>query len=89
MKQRRPIHEIRIAKVRAAIWANETENHEVWFNVSVARLYNDGNGWKDSTTFGRDDLPIVAKVMDMAYAWIWEQQSVRPTKESGRLNPEE
>ena len=43
--------------------------------VTLSRLHKDGTGWKDSTTFRRDDLPVVAKVMDMAYAWIWERQT--------------
>ena len=75
MPHRRPIHEIRIGTIRAAIWANENRPDEVWFAVTLSRLYKDGADWKDSTTFRRDDLPVVAKVMDMAYAWIWEQQT--------------
>jgi hypothetical protein len=69
-----PAHRIRLGRIRAAIWANETEDRRVWFNVSVSRRYMDGEQWKDTTTFGRDDLPVVAKVVDMAYAWIWGQE---------------
>jgi hypothetical protein len=70
---KKPAHEIRLGRIRAAIWANETENRQVWFNVTVSRLYKDGDQWKDTATYRRDDLPIVAKVVDMAYAWIWGQ----------------
>jgi hypothetical protein len=52
----RPVHEIRFGRIRAAIWQNETEvgtRH----NVTISRLYKDGDDWKDSTSFGRDDLP--------------------------------
>ena len=73
-KKEKPVHEIRLGRIRAAIWANETENRHVWFNVTVSRLYKDGEQWKDTSTYGRDDLPIVAKVVDMAYAWIWGQE---------------
>jgi hypothetical protein len=72
----KPAHEIRLGRIRAAIWANQADNREVWFNVTVSRLYKDGEQWKDTTAFGRDDLPIVAKVADMAYAWIWGQEAV-------------
>ena len=72
-KKEKPVHEIRLGRIRAAIWANETENRQVWFNVTVSRLYKDGDQWKDTSTYRRDDLPIVAKVVDMAYAWIWGQ----------------
>ncbi len=72
-QKQKPVHEIRLGRIRAAIWANETENRQVWFNVTVSRLYKDGDQWKDTSTYRRDDLPIVAKVVDMAYAWIWGQ----------------
>lgn len=70
----KPVHEIRLGRIRAAIWANGTESRNVWFNVTVSRLYRDGDQWKDTAAFRRDDLPIVAKVVDMAYAWIWGQE---------------
>ena len=60
MSQRRPAHEIRLGMIRAAIWANSSGPNEAWFNVTVSRLYKDGDRWKDSGAFGRDDLPIVA-----------------------------
>jgi hypothetical protein len=71
----KPVHEIRLGRIRAAIWSNQTENHDIWFNIILSRLYKDGDHWKDTSTFSRDDLPIVAKVADMSYAWIWEQDT--------------
>ena len=71
-KSNRPVHEVRIGRVRAAIWENETQNG-MRHNVTFSRLYNDGDGWKDSTSFGRDDLPLVAKVADQAQLWIYGQ----------------
>ena len=82
MAQNKPAHEIRLGRIRAAVWENENRKNDVWFNVTVARLYNDGGGWKDSHTFSRDDLPIVAKIMDMAYAWIWKQQAATRSDET-------
>jgi hypothetical protein len=68
----KPVHEIRLGRIKAAIWENETQNGTV-FNVTLARLYRDGTHWKDSTSFGRDDLPLVAKVADRVHSWIFEQ----------------
>ncbi len=73
-QKQKPAHEIRLGRIRATIWANNSDNRNVWFNVSLTRLYKDGEQWKDSSTFRRDDLPVVAKVVDMAYAWIWGQE---------------
>ena len=75
MTQIKPIHNIRLGSIRAAIWANDNGANNVWFNVTVSRLYKDGNSWKDTNSFGRDDLPIVTKIMDMAYSWIWARQT--------------
>lgn len=68
----RPVHELRLGRIKAAIWENSTQNG-ARHNVTVSRLYKDGDDWKDSTSFGRDDLPLVAKVADMAHSWIFEQ----------------
>ena len=66
----RPVHEIRLGRIRAAIWANETANG-TRHNVTLSRIYKDGDDWKDSTSFGRDDLPLVAKVVDQCHTWIF------------------
>ena len=77
MGPNRPIHEIRLGCIRAAIWQNEKKGGEAWFNVTPSRLYKDDDGsWKDTVSFRRDDLPIVAKALDMAYQWIWTQEKV-------------
>ncbi len=34
-------------------------------------MSKNGDLWKESTRFGRDDLPLVAKVADMAHTWIF------------------
>jgi hypothetical protein len=68
----KPVHEIRLGRIRAAVWLNETENG-LRYNVQISRLYKDKDDkWKDSTSFGRDDLPIVCKVADFAMIWIYE-----------------
>jgi hypothetical protein len=59
-----------MGRIKATIWENETENGSR-YNVNLTRLYKDGDQWKDSTGFGRDDLPLVAKVADLAHTWIF------------------
>jgi hypothetical protein len=67
----KPVHEVRLGRIKAAIWANETENG-VRHNVTISRLYKDGDEWKTSHSFGRDELPLVEKVADLAHAWIFQ-----------------
>jgi len=67
----KPAHEVRVGPIRAAVWMNKNEEGRHWFNVTITRLYKDESGqWKDSTSFRRDDLLLVAKVADLAFNWI-------------------
>ncbi len=71
MPKQQPVHEIRFGAVKAAIWENATANG-TRFSVTVSRLYKDGDEWKRSESFGRDDLPLLTKVADLAHTWIFE-----------------
>ncbi len=64
--KKRPVHELRLGRIRAAVWENSTENG-TRHNVTVSRFYKDGDDWRDSTSFGRNDLPLLSKVADMAH----------------------
>jgi hypothetical protein len=68
-KSTRPAQEIRLGRVKAAIWANRTREGVI-FNVTFERSYKDGETWKTSTSFGRDDLLKVAKLADQAHSWM-------------------
>jgi hypothetical protein len=81
-QKKEPAKKFRLGRIKVAIWPNSTKNGEVWFNVEIVRSYKDGDEWQESTKFGRDDLPIVAKAADMAYAWIWEQEVKAPADET-------
>ena len=76
-KSSRPVHELRLGRIRAAIWENDTQNG-TRHNVTLSRLYKDGDNWRDTTSFGRDDLPLLAKVADMAHSWIFQQAASTP-----------
>ena len=77
----RPVHEVRLGRIRAAIWENETQigtRH----NVTVSRLFKDGDDWRDTTSFGRDDLLLVAKAADLAHSWIIQQAASNSASET-------
>lgn len=69
MAKKKPVHEVRMGRVRAAIWENQTDNG-VRHNVTISRIYKEGDQWHDSASFGRDDLPLVEKVAALAHHWI-------------------
>lgn len=78
----RPVHEIRMGRIRAAIWENDTQNG-TRHNVSLSRIYKDGEVWKDSSSFGRDDLPLVMKISDIAHSWIFENSQTTDASKEG------
>jgi hypothetical protein len=77
---KRPVHEVRLGRIKATIWENSTRDG-TRHNVSLSRIYKDGNQWKDSTSFGRDDLPLVAKVADIAHTWVYENSGATANAE--------
>ena len=79
----RPVHEIRLGRVKAAIWLNETSSG-ARHNVTFQRIYRDSDEWKSTDSFGRDDLPLVAKVADMAHSWVF-QQNGSALEEAGKF----
>ena len=71
----KPVDEVRIGAVKAAIWRNETDNGSR-YNVTFSRSYRDSEGnWKSTSSFGRDDLLVVAKVADWAHSRILKRQA--------------
>lgn len=74
MKEK-PTHEVRLGAVKGAIWRNtNTETGDTRFSVKLSRIYKDGDAWKSTDSFGRDDLLLVSKVADQAHSWIHQQE---------------
>ena len=80
MSNKKPVAEVKLGRITAAIWSNETSKG-TFYNVTFSRLYKDGSDWKRSDSFGRDDLLLLAKVADAAHSKIYELPSA-PESES-------
>ena len=68
----KPIHEVRLGHIKAAVWSNDTEAG-VRYNAILSQLYKAGDSWKSTESFGRDDLLLLGKVADQAHSWIFTQ----------------
>jgi hypothetical protein len=68
----RPVHKVRIGLIKAAVWANPGRDG-VQYNVTFERRFHDGEAWRSTSSFGRDDLLKLAKIADQAHSWITEQ----------------
>jgi len=75
----------RVRNVRANIWANRLESGAIVYNVTFDRLWKEndetnGQGevtkkgeWKQSASFGKDDLLLLGKIADLAHSWIYRK----------------
>ena len=71
MANQKPVDEIRIGRVKATVWRNGTEEQSR-YNVTFSRLYKEGDQWKSTHSFGRNDLLVLAKVADFAHTRIFQ-----------------
>lgn len=71
-----PVHEFRFGLIKASIWLSSTKaGHR--YSVTFTRLFRNGDRWSESSSYGRDDLPLVAKAADLAHTWIFDQTQPR------------
>jgi hypothetical protein len=78
-----PVKEFRLGRVKALVWANDTERGTM-HNVTFQRLYHDGKEWQSTESFGRDDLPLIQKVADQAHTWIYEEAARQQAEEKAQ-----
>lgn len=68
-----PAKTFRLGRIKAAVWENEADQKK-FYNVTFARTYMDeGRHFHDTDSFGRDDLPLVAKLADQAHTFIFDR----------------
>jgi hypothetical protein len=65
-----PVFGVRHRALKAAVWKNDTENGPM-FNTTVARSYKDDKDqWRESGSFGYDDVLIVAELLRTCHGFI-------------------
>jgi hypothetical protein len=75
----KPVHEIRLGSVRAAIWANITQNG-VRHSVTISRSYRVGNDWKKTNSYGKEDLLVLEKITELAQKWLYKYETIQPNQ---------
>ena len=77
-----PVKTFRLGRIKAAIWENEADRKK-FYNVTFARTYmGDDKQLHDADSFGRDDLPLVAKLADRAHTFIFERLAELKSEQS-------
>jgi len=77
-----PMKTFRLGRIKAAVWENEADQKK-FFNVTFARTYMDeARNFHDTDSYGRDDLPLVAKLADRAHTFIFERLAELKSEQS-------
>jgi hypothetical protein len=66
-------HRIRNRALAVTVWRNDGEKGP-WYSVTPSRSFKQGEQWKESDSFGEDDLLPLAKLLDEAHSWIVNAQ---------------
>jgi hypothetical protein len=70
-----PVRTLRLGRIKAAVWENTTDQR-AYYNVTFARTYMDGEKkFRDTDSFGRDDLLLLAKLADLAHTFVCDQMA--------------
>jgi len=67
---RKPVHEIRRGLIKVRIWRKRTRSG-LRHTLAVTRLCRNGDVWKESSRFGRDDIPLLRLLLDEAHTWVF------------------
>lgn len=73
--KQKPAKTYRRGALSVSIWKREKQTAdgvEVYYNTTAQRAYtkDDGATWEYSDSFGTDDLPTVAALLNLAFMWI-------------------
>lgn len=67
---RTPVQEFRRGLIKVRIWRKRTRSG-LRHSVAVTRLFRNGDAWKESARFGRDDIPLLRLLLDKAHTWMF------------------
>ena len=78
----RPVHEVRLGKIRASVWGNRT-NNTTWYSITLARLYKDKEGkFQQAESFGPEDLPTLDAISSQLQSWYFSQANRQEHEEA-------
>ena len=70
----KPIRVFRARGVKVAVFENHTAD-SVFYKVSPQKIYREGDDWKTTTSFGRDDLSVLQLLLGRAWEFILETEA--------------
>jgi hypothetical protein len=72
----KPVFEVRRGPIKVRVLRKRTKSG-LRHTVTVVRLFKDGDIWKESMRFGRDDIPLIRLLLDQVYLWIYQNADTK------------
>lgn len=75
-----PVQVYRLRGLSASVFENQANSAGrvvPYHKVALQRIYRDGNGWRTTTSLGRDDLPIARLLLNRAWQFILDVEAMR------------
>jgi hypothetical protein len=80
-KTNKPVKIMRLRGISASIFANpaksRTNEDSTFYKVSIQRTYKDGDEFKTTSSFSRDDLPIVWLLSQKAWEFVLKEEATK------------
>ena len=79
MRDNKPIHTVKMGRIRIAIWANPAPFEGAFFyNLVPTRTLRNGDKWTSTNGFGDCDVQVLAKALTLANDWILAHKASQP-----------
>ena len=78
----RPVKVFRVRGVSASVFENASDDPArpgVWYRVSLQRTYKQGDEFKTTSSFGRDDIPVARHVLRLAWEFVLQAEADQRT----------
>ena len=78
MVGQKPLVKFRAGQVSCALWENEISvdgNTKTVLKASIQRRYKTDEGWKSSTSFGRNEIPLAIYCLEKAFDKIVQEET--------------
>lgn len=85
MPENKPADTLRMGALKATIWRNSGKDGATFYNVVFSRSYKDAQDqWKESDSFGFDDLLSLSKLADLAHTRVYKLRGEDKKPAEGR-----
>lgn len=75
-EKQKPVKQFRAGAIGVSVWQREHQG-QTYYSASASRAYtkDDGKTFEYTDNFGRDELPVAASLLNLAFTWIVAQSS--------------